>query len=56
MWGMKICSTVPGHMTMPIHGEKLQKFSSSGLMKLGIQHWVLKFFGLISVLRPFNKF
>ena len=28
MWGMKICSSVPGHMTMPIYGEKLQKSSS----------------------------
>ena len=29
MWGMKMCSTVPGHMTMPIYGERLQKSSSS---------------------------
>ena len=29
MWGMKVCPTVPGHMTMPIYGEKLQKSSSS---------------------------
>ena len=28
-WGVgKICSNVPGHMTMPIYGEKLQKSSS----------------------------
>ena len=25
---MKICPNVPGHMTMPIYGEKLQKSSS----------------------------
>ena len=29
MWGMKICSDVPGHMTVPIFGEKLKKSSSS---------------------------
>ena len=29
MWGMKMCSNVPGHMTMPIHGEKLKKISFS---------------------------
>ena len=23
MWGMKICSNVPGHKAMPIYGEKL---------------------------------
>ena len=23
MWGLKICANVPGHMTMPIYGEKL---------------------------------
>ena len=28
MWGMKICSNVPGHMTMHIYGEKLKKSSS----------------------------
>ena len=31
MWGMKISSNVPGHMTMLIYGEKLQKSSSSEL-------------------------
>ena len=29
MWGMKICSNVPGHTTMPIYGEKLKNSSSS---------------------------
>ena len=29
IWKMKICSNVPGHMTMPIFGEKLQQSSSS---------------------------
>ena len=29
MWGMKICSNDPGHLTMPIYGEKLQISSSS---------------------------
>ena len=29
MWGMKIQSNVPGHMTMPIYGEKLKQSSSS---------------------------
>ena len=29
MWGMKICSNVPGNMTLPIYGEKLKKSSSS---------------------------
>ena len=29
MWGMKICSNIPGHMTMPIYGEKLKKSSTS---------------------------
>ena len=24
MWRMKICSNNPGHMTMPIYGEKLK--------------------------------
>ena len=28
MWGMKICSNISGHMTMPIYGEKLQNSSS----------------------------
>ena len=23
MWGIKMCSNVPGHMTIPIYGEKL---------------------------------
>ena len=31
MWGMKICSNIPGHITMPIYGQKLKKFSSSEL-------------------------
>ena len=25
MWGMKMCSNVPGRMTMPIYGKKIQK-------------------------------
>ena len=29
LWGMKICSNAPGHMTMTIYGEKLKKSSSS---------------------------
>ena len=28
MWGMKICSNVPGHMTMPIYGKELQRTGS----------------------------
>ena len=48
-WGMKICSNVPGHMTMPIYGEKLQKsffFRTKRPMtlKLGIQHRVLEYY------------
>ena len=46
IWGMKICSNVPGQMTMPICGEKLQKsFPSEPRGRwLGIQHWVLQFY------------
>ena len=48
MWGMKICSNVPGQMTMPIYGEKISKifFGTKRLMtlKLGIQHWVLEYY------------
>ena len=46
MWGMKICLNVPGHMTMPIYGEKRQKPSSKRPMtlKLGIQHRVLEYY------------
>ena len=55
MWGMKICSNVPGHMTVPIYGEKLQKSSSpktKSLMtlKLGIQHWVLEYYQCLHVM------
>ena len=43
MWGMKICSNVPGHMTMPKYGEKLKKIfffetKRPTTLKLGIQH------------------
>ena len=29
MWGINICSNVPGHMSMPIYENKLKKSSSS---------------------------
>ena len=39
MWGMKICSNVPGHMTMPIYGEKLKKSSSSEIRGDDLETW-----------------
>ena len=44
MWGMKICSNVPGHMTMPIQiiVKNFKKFffetKRPMTLKLGIQH------------------
>ena len=29
IWGMKMCSNVPGHMAMPSYGKKKKKSSSS---------------------------
>ena len=47
MWGMKICSSVPGHMTMPVYGDKrknlLLRNKRPMTLKLGIQHRVLEY-------------
>ena len=50
--GMKGCSNGPGHMTnmasMPIYGKNLKIFLSGTkrlmTMKVGMQHWVLKYY------------
>ena len=54
-WGMKMCSNVSGHMTMPMYDEKLPKtliFGTKGLMtlKLGIQHRVLEYYQFIQMM------
>ena len=55
--GIKIYSNVPGHMTKmasrSIYGKNLQKSPSSEpkrlmTLKLGIQHWVLKYYQICS--------
>ena len=33
MWGMKICSHVPGHMTMPIYGKNFKRQSQICFLK-----------------------
>ena len=49
--GMKDCSNGPGHMTnmaaMPIYGKTLKMFFS-GKLKVGVQHWVLKYYPVCS--------
>ena len=57
MLGVKICSNVPGHMTKmasrSIYEKTLKISLSSGTkspmtLKLGKQHWVLKYFEICS--------
>ena len=55
MLGMKICSNVPGHMTMMAsygkkNPSKISFFGTKRLMtlKLGIQYRVLKYFQICS--------
>ena len=53
MFGMKLCSNVPSHMTKmasrPIYGKKTSKISFFGTkilmtLKFGIQHRIFKYF------------
>ena len=55
--GTKVCSNGLGHMTkmaaMPIYGKNLKKIFFSGtkwpmILKLGMQHWVLKYYQVCS--------
>ena len=55
--GTKVCSNSPDHMTkmaaMPIYGKNLKKKNFSGTkrpmtLKLGMQHWVLKYYPVCS--------
>ena len=59
--GTKVCSNGPGHMTkmaaMPIYGKNLKKIFFSGTkrpmtLKLGMQHWVRKYYQLCSNNEP----
>ena len=59
--GMKVVSTVPGHMTimaaMPIYGRNLKKIFFSGIkqpmtLKVGMQHWVIEYFQVCSNYDP----
>ena len=54
---MKVCSNVPGHLTkmaaMPIYSKNLKKDlllrnQNPMTLKLGMQHWVLKYYQLCS--------
>ena len=57
MWGMKICSNGPGHMTnmsaMPIYGKHFKKIFFSGIkqpmiLKVGMQHQVRRYYKVCS--------
>ena len=51
MRGMKICSNVPGHMTMPIYGKSLQKTESD--LFPNASAWVQAYTALIAHVFPF---
>ena len=57
IWGTKVCSNGPGHMTkmavMPMYGKNLKRIFFSGTkrpmtLKLGMQLWVLEYYQVYS--------